>query len=206
MADRVRPPGPGRGAQTSRGERRRDLVVTVAAQLFAANGYDGVSMHEIGSAAGITGPAIYRYFPGKEDILISIFLQLYGRSLDAATTIEGSTKSPEQCLEALVDMQIELAAGHPEMIRIVDREARHLPVDAAKAFAVDRRRILRTWTDIVQSVRPDLDREVRDVSVHGVLALINSISLRRSAERASPQVCGHLRTMALIAILGASAE
>jgi len=34
--------------------------------LFAARGYHGVSMDDIGAAAGVTGPALYHHFAGKE--------------------------------------------------------------------------------------------------------------------------------------------
>ena len=79
--------GPGRGAQTLRGEKRRDLILKVAAQLFAENGFDSVSINEIGIAAGITGPAIYRYFASKEALLVSAYKRLYERFSDGIGAI-----------------------------------------------------------------------------------------------------------------------
>jgi AcrR family transcriptional regulator len=201
VIDYARAPGPGLGAQTARGHKRRTLILTVAGGLFAENGYDGVSITDIGVAAGITGPAIYRYFPGKEDILVSIYQDLYRQSLEAVQAVTLSDGTPLAKLEMLVKMQIELATGQPERIRIVDSEARHLPPDTAKAFAQERRRILKVWTDLVREVRPDLEPDRRDVTVHGTLALINSISLRRSSARAQPELCDHLKAMAMAGIL-----
>ena len=54
-------------------------VLKVAATLFSERGYDSVSINDIGFAAGVTGPAIYRYFPSKEALLLSIYEHLYRR-------------------------------------------------------------------------------------------------------------------------------
>jgi AcrR family transcriptional regulator len=180
--------------------------LTAAAELFAQNGYDGVSLTDIGVAAGITGPAVYRYFPGKEDILVSIYQDLYRQSLEAVHAVTSSDDSPLEKLSTLIDMQIELATSQPERIRIVDSEARHLPSQTAKAFAQQRRKILDVWTNLVREVRPDLPSDQRDVTVHGILALINSISLRRSSERAQPAICNRLKSMAMASILQTTAR
>src|SRR3954463_791978 len=45
---------------------RRDEILAIAVGLFATRGYHGVSMDDIGAAAGVTGPALYHHFAGKE--------------------------------------------------------------------------------------------------------------------------------------------
>ena len=42
--------------------------------LFAARGYHGVSMDDIGAAAGVTGPALYHHFAGKEAMLAAALI------------------------------------------------------------------------------------------------------------------------------------
>jgi AcrR family transcriptional regulator len=96
-------PGTGRGAQTSRGVKRRDLILKVAARLFAENGLDSVPINEIGIAAGITGPAIYRYFASKETLLVSVYNYLYQRYSNGITLILAEEISAWKSLEMLVD-------------------------------------------------------------------------------------------------------
>lgn len=48
---------------------RRQQILSTAADLFAARGFHGVSMGDIGAAVGVSGPALYKHFAGKEDIL-----------------------------------------------------------------------------------------------------------------------------------------
>ena len=52
-------------APTRRRSRRAEIL-EIAVGLFAARGYHGVSMDDIGAAAGVTGPALYHHFAGKE--------------------------------------------------------------------------------------------------------------------------------------------
>lgn len=50
------------------------MIVTTAAQLFAAHGYDGVGMRAIADAVGIRPSSLYHYFPSKIDLLHAVAL------------------------------------------------------------------------------------------------------------------------------------
>lgn len=193
--------GLGKGAQTSRGLIRANLILKVAATLFAERGYDSVSINEIGFAAGVTGPAVYRYFPSKEALLVAIYQHLYRRNSEGLAKALGERRSPAETLERLIDLQIDLAIEEPEKIRIVASEERHLPEAEAEELARETRKALRIWTDVVRGVRQDLSKEEIDATVHAVLALINSISLRRNPTEPSARVRAHLRAMAKAAVL-----
>ncbi|MDP9806133.1 AcrR family transcriptional regulator [Trueperella bonasi] len=54
-------------ARMTRIERREQLI-TIGRQLFAAHGFDAVSVEEIASAAGVSKPVIYEHFGGKEGL------------------------------------------------------------------------------------------------------------------------------------------
>jgi AcrR family transcriptional regulator len=189
--------GLGKGAQTSRGMIRQELILKVAANLFSERGYDSVSINDIGFAAGVTGPAIYRYFPSKEALLVSIYEHLYRRWTDGLAGVLADEGPGRAAVERLVDLQIDLAAGEAEKIRIITAEDRHLPPDAAAHFAAENRRRLRICTDLIRQVRPDLSRDELDATVHALLAMINSISLKSDPESVSVRVRQHLREMAL---------
>jgi AcrR family transcriptional regulator len=60
-------------AATGRGAERRRAIVAAAAELFAQRGYPAVGMDDIGAAAGVTGPAIYRHFDSKAAVLAAVF-------------------------------------------------------------------------------------------------------------------------------------
>lgn len=64
----------------------REKIIYHALKLFAAKGYDGVSMREIAAAVGIQGASLYNHFKGKEDIFNAIFTEMT-KQYDAAATM-----------------------------------------------------------------------------------------------------------------------
>jgi len=53
-------------------ERRRDVILEVAAAVFAEKGYQRATVKEIAARAGIAPGTIYLYFSSKRDILLAI--------------------------------------------------------------------------------------------------------------------------------------
>jgi len=51
---------------------RRAQIVEAAATLFEQRGLFGTGMDQIGSAVGISGPAIYRHFANKDAVLAAV--------------------------------------------------------------------------------------------------------------------------------------
>jgi len=187
---------PGRIPQTAKGLRRRSLILKVASKLFADRGFDKVSIQDIGKAAGVTGPAIYRYFPSKESLLVSAFDHLYQRASEGFGAILAESVDEREALEKLIDFEIQLVNEEPEKIRIADSEVRHLPESRAADLRAQNLRHLKVWSDVLRKVRPDLGREEVDGTVHALLAMLNSASRRRGGEPLSPGMRNHLRDMA----------
>ena len=50
----------------------RKKIVTSAHSLFLRKGYHGTTMEEIADSLGVTKPALYQYFPGKEDLFAAV--------------------------------------------------------------------------------------------------------------------------------------
>ena len=49
--------------------KRRQELLSIAAELFAARGFANVTVDDLGDAAGVSGPALYHHFSGKEALL-----------------------------------------------------------------------------------------------------------------------------------------
>jgi AcrR family transcriptional regulator len=178
------PPAP----RTDRGRRRREAVIDAAAELFVEHGYLGTSVDEIGAAAGISGPGLYRHFASKDALLMAVLDQMW---LALKPAIQQAAKLPPgEALDALVDAQLALALDQPDAIVLLVRELRHLPDDYRARARRNHRRYLDAWADAICGVHPDLDRDqARSVAlaVHG---LIDSAAIRRgrpSAEQRTQQ-------------------
>ena len=67
--------------------KRRDQIVQQATVLFAAEGFDRVTIKQLAEACGITEPALYRHFPSKEAIYEAV-LDGVGRSVSQTELVE----------------------------------------------------------------------------------------------------------------------
>jgi AcrR family transcriptional regulator len=71
----------------------RPKVERAALELFAAKGFDGVSIAEIAAAAGVSQGALYRHHASKEDLAGALFCEAYlrtGAELDAISRAQTS--------------------------------------------------------------------------------------------------------------------
>ena len=55
---------------------RRQQILDIAADLFAARGFHGVSVAELGAACGISGPALYKHFESKDAMLAEMLVTI----------------------------------------------------------------------------------------------------------------------------------
>jgi AcrR family transcriptional regulator len=64
-------------------------------------------MADIGTTAGITGPAIYRHFGAKSAVLVSLFDRVIDRLLDEANAIARQESAIDSVLMRLVKGQVD---------------------------------------------------------------------------------------------------
>lgn len=180
---------------------RRQRYLDAAAELFAVRGYAGVGVEELGAAAGVSGPALYRHFRGKEDVLAELLVTASERLLDGATEALARGGDPATTLADLVAFHADFALAERDVIRVQDRELAHLSEDASRRVRSLQRRYVEAWADVLVAVRPDLPRSEAVVRLHAVFGLLNATPTTPGLE-AMPDPVGLLSAMALAALLG----
>lgn len=63
-------------------------VLAAALALFAEKGIDATSVRDIGEAAGLTNPAMFRHFSGKEDLALRLFERIFRRFRSALPAVD----------------------------------------------------------------------------------------------------------------------
>jgi AcrR family transcriptional regulator len=58
------------GRRDRKRQRTRDAIAEAARTLFAARGFDGVTVAEIADAADVSEQTVYNHFPTKEDLVL----------------------------------------------------------------------------------------------------------------------------------------
>jgi AcrR family transcriptional regulator len=165
-------------AASTRGAARREAILTAAAELFAERGYAAVGMDDIGAAAGVTGPAIYRHFGAKASVLTSVF----DRVIDAVTVErdligENATDSddPAAKLRGLVGAYAGAVSSRRGLMAVFIREVHHLPAEDRSLLDERQRALIGRWRTLLARAHPDWDREQVRTAVHGAFGMLNSV-------------------------------
>jgi len=179
---------------------RRQRILDAACRLVFERGYEPVTLSEIGAAAGVSGPAIYRHFASKSDILTV----LCNRTIDRLIEFVGPRRpSPADELAALVGGQVKLAIQHPELVRVFLDEERSLPEHIRREVRRRERDHAQRWVDALRLLRPDSSVLALEVLSFSAVGMILSAPRWPKAVRASPNLEAEL-TVSAWRILGFS--
>lgn len=149
--------------------------------MFAARGYHAVGIDDIGSAAGITGPGVYRHFASKQALLEALCDRAMTRMLDGARRTRSSSPDPAAALEALVDLHVDFAVAQRALLGVWAREQRALSDDVRRSLRRRQREYERVWRAALSARRHDLDEAEIAVVVLASLALLNATALAEVA-------------------------
>ncbi|WP_091233095.1 TetR/AcrR family transcriptional regulator [Microbacterium sp. 3J1] len=152
---------------------RSDAILREAARLFAEHGYNGVSLEDIGAAVGVSGPAVYRHFAGKQALLGAVLVKVSEDLVEGGARVASDDRSAEERMRALIDFHVGFALGHADVIRVHDREVAQLAsIDHAEV-----RRLQRAYIELwIATLAPlvDADPDELRLRVQACFGLINS--------------------------------
>ncbi|MFF1681942.1 SACE_7040 family transcriptional regulator [Streptomyces sp. NPDC058256] len=155
---------------------RREQILKEAARLFAERGFHGVGVDEIGAAVGISGPGLYRHFPGKDAMLAELLVGISGQLLTGAKrrVAEADGNPSEQILDSLIEGHIDFALDDRPLITLHDRELDRLRDSDRKLVRQLQRQYVELWVEVVREVYPALAEPTARSAVHSVFGLLNS--------------------------------
>jgi len=85
----------------------------IAMEQLADHGVGGVSINAIGKRLGLTGPAMYRYFASRDELLAELVTDGYNDLADTMEAAVVGTRSPAAALRALVAAMRSWALAEP---------------------------------------------------------------------------------------------
>jgi AcrR family transcriptional regulator len=154
---------------------RREEILQIAMGLFAARGYHGVSMDDIGAAAGVTGPALYHHFAGKEAMLIAALMPVSeGLMTGGRSRVAAHPDDSRAALESLVDFHVDFALANPAVIALHLHELDRLPEEPRRQIRRLQRIYVEEWVAVLTALRPELAAAEARVLAHAAFGLMNS--------------------------------
>jgi len=158
---------PARGA-------RREEILDAAARLFARHGFHGVSIDDIGAAAGISGPGLYRHFPGKTAMLAEMLLLISRQLLEEGSRRVVAAADPPAALDALLRWHISFALAQPALITVQDRELGNVPEPDRRRIRRLQRLYVEEWVTVLSELFPGTPQARLRAATHAAFGLLNS--------------------------------
>jgi AcrR family transcriptional regulator len=162
---------------TARGQAkadRRAVLLASAARLFAERGFDRVSMEDLGAAAGVSGPAVYRHFASKQAVLAALLIEVSERLHSGGHTVLEAAHDNADALRALSRFHVDFALANPHVIRVQDRDLDSLTDADRHTVRALQRGYVELWVSVLARLQPTTEAAELRIRSHATFGLINS--------------------------------
>ena len=153
---------------------RRQQILETAAELFAARGFHGVSVADLGAAVGISGPGLYKHFSGKDAVLAEMLVTISEELLSVGRQRVAAAEDAVAAVRALVDWHVGFALRHRPLIVVQDRDWESLPEVDRERVRTLQREYVELWADRLRAVHQNLEPDRARAMSHAAFGLINS--------------------------------
>ena len=129
---------------------KRERILACACDLYLSDGLDGFSMRKLARQVGVTAPALYRHYEGKERVLIDVVgqaYQMFGQYLYRAL----AEPTPEARFHMAGEEYLNFALEHPKMYEMLFTSADAIGLDERpEEIAQQANAIGQFWRDRVR--------------------------------------------------------
>jgi AcrR family transcriptional regulator len=149
-----------------------EFVLQESMRLFYDRGFRDTSMEEIAAAVDMQPSGLYRYFPGKADMLVAAYRRAADRLSGDVAKIVARQPDPQEALTALITAYVTRSFNYPEVAYVYYTERYHVPehelvlLDAIQQSTVD------AWVRLLTAARPDMTPARARYAVHAAYAVI----------------------------------
>jgi AcrR family transcriptional regulator len=172
-------------ASSARAADRVTELLDTAIRLFAARGYQAVSLDDIGAELGLAGPSLYHYYATKSDILVAAFAR-------AAEWLPAQALS----LDELMTAYTGLAVRERTLFAVYVWEAVNLPPEAGRRIRSRLDADVQAWCAALGDARPGLTDSQRLALVHAARAVVHDV-VRIGHWHDRPDLAAALRSLVM---------
>jgi AcrR family transcriptional regulator len=163
-----------------------EALLHASMALFKERGYSETSMAQIAKAAGVPVSGIYRYFPGKCELLTIGLRRAADRVSGQLSPVLGGPTEPRQALTLLIDAYVATSFANPELAAVYYTERVNLTPADQKLLHNVQRSTIDSWVRLLTAARPVVSPVQARFLVHAAMALV--VDLGRMVNADDPAV------------------
>ena len=160
----------------------------MAISLFAAQGYEATTTLKIAKEVGVTEPAVFYYYSGKETLFSTVLEKASTNYLKRIESLDLSGSNAFECLEALIGAHFSIVFDEPEFMRILLRTCPARLEDpeniCTKSYRQARSKLKNTVKKILNNgvASGEFIKVELDASANMLIALLNGLMHQQIAE------------------------
>ena len=137
-----------------------------------------MGIDEIGTAAGISGPGVYRHFPSKDSLLVALFDRISEQMLDGARVVVAEDLTPEETLRRLVELHVGFVSEERALLSVWIQDWRSLPAPDRQRVRHRQVEYVGEWIRPLAVLRPELSPKAAETVAYAAVNTINSVAFR----------------------------
>ena len=98
---------------------KRRVILDAAVRVFARQGFHTCRVSDIADEAGVAYGLVYHYFPSKETILDTLFLERWDVMLAAIAETEKTDRPPREKLRAIASFIVDSYRYDPDLMKVI---------------------------------------------------------------------------------------
>jgi AcrR family transcriptional regulator len=98
---------------------RRRAILDAAVKVFARQGFHACRVSDIADEAGVAYGLLYHYFPSKEDVLSTLFLERWGVMLQMIRDVDREQQPARAKLTAIASFIVDSYRHDPDVMKVI---------------------------------------------------------------------------------------
>jgi TetR/AcrR family fatty acid metabolism transcriptional regulator len=98
---------------------RRRAILDAAVRVFARQGFHACRVSDIADEAGVAYGLLYHYFPSKEEVLNTLFLERWGVMLETIREVDRKPVPVREKLGAIASFIIDSYRHDPDLMKVI---------------------------------------------------------------------------------------
>jgi AcrR family transcriptional regulator len=98
---------------------RRRAILDAAVRVFARQGFHACRVSDIADEAGVAYGLLYHYFPSKEEVLNTLFLERWGVMLEMIRAVDREQIPVREKLGAIASFIIDSYRHDPDLMKVI---------------------------------------------------------------------------------------
>lgn len=188
---------------------RRRAILDAAVRVFARQGFHACRVSDIADEAGVAYGLLYHYFPSKEEVLNTLFLERWGVMLEMIREVDRKPVPVREKLGAIASFIIDSYRHDPDLMKVIIVEVTRAANSFGQTHLGQIREAYRLIGEIVTKAqqegifKADIDAEFAAMTFYGAIEQVltgwifgllpqSNEDLERAKQLVVETVCGGL--------------